>query len=316
MTALLLLLVAAISIASAARISIVLEAPPQFRLEAPLQVQCRASPEPSPAIVRRSQRPAVVLAHGLAGFTSIGVGELRVDYFRQVARELESKGFDVVTTRVPPVGALPVRAAALAEAVAQLPHERVTIVGHSMGGLDARWAVSHGLAERVSDVITIGTPHRGTPLADLLSRGPVARTRYWMSKLGLPTDAIDWLTTWKLAELAADMQDAQEVRYSSVVGIVRRVDVHPLLKVPHFYLSLVAGANDGMVPEASQRWGTVLLSERLDHFAQIGWSGGNAADLVHRSLERLRVLPAAIVGFSEPFTLPAGPSPLEGPANR
>jgi triacylglycerol lipase len=271
----------------------------------------------APAIVRRSHRPAVVLAHGLAGFDTMGVGELRVKYFRRVAHRLEREGFEVLTTRVPPVSALPVRAAALAAAVAQLPQDRVTIIGHSMGGLDARWAISHGLAARVSDLITVGTPHRGTPLADILARGPVARTREWMARLSLPTDAIPWLTTWKLAELAPDMQDDTQVRYSSVVGVVRRLGVHPLLLAPHLYLSLVAGPNDGMVPVSSQRWGNVLISERFDHLAQIGWApgwgGADAAGLISRSLERLKWLPAAAVAMSEPFGLleAASDSPVD-----
>jgi triacylglycerol lipase len=276
----------------------------------------------APAIVRRTLRPAVVLAHGLAGFDTMGVGELRVKYFRRVAHRLEAEGFDVVTTRVPAVSALPVRAAALAAAVANLPHDRVTIIGHSMGGLDARWAISHGLAARVSDLITIGTPHRGTPLADILARGPVARTREWMARLSLPTDAIPWLTTWKLAELAPDMQDDAQVRYSSVVGMVRRLGVHPLLLAPHLYLSLVAGPNDGMVPVSSQRWGNVLLSERFDHLAQIGWASGwggaDAAGLISRSLERLKLLPAAAVAMSEPFGLleAASDSPVDSVDHR
>lgn len=286
--------------------------PPQHQLEVPLPGEAGGeeadSVDGAPAIVRRAQRPAVVLAHGLAGFASLGIGQLKVDYFRRVARQLEHKGFDVVTTTVPPVSALPVRAAALAAAVAELPHDRVTIVGHSMGGLDARWAVSHGLAARVSDVLTIGTPHRGTPLADILARGPMGRAREWMARLGLPTDAISWLTTKKLAELAVEMPDDPQVRYSSVVGVVQRVAVHPLLLAPHLYLSLVAGPNDGMVPASSQRWGDVLLSENLDHFAQIGWAGGDAPGLVHRSLERLKLLPAAAVTLTEPYALlePAG----------
>lgn len=313
MTALILLLLVAAGI-WLARWNAALLVPPQHLLETPPAEL--GEPLGAPAIVRRVQRPAVVLAHGLAGFSSLGIGQLKVDYFRRVARRLERRGFDVVTTQVPPVSALPVRAAALAAAVAQLPHERVTIVGHSMGGLDARWAISHGLAARVSDLVTIGAPHRGTPLADILVRGPVGRTREWMARLGLPTDAINWLTTWKLRELAADMPDDAQVRYSSVVGVVERVAVHPLLLAPHLYLSLVAGPNDGMVPASSQRWGNVLLSENLDHFAQIGWAGGDAAGLVHRSLQRLRLLPAAAVTLTEPFSLleagrdPDAPRPL------
>ena len=300
MTALLLLLLVALAtVAAVAAWALgAPEPPPQHQLQLPPRAPAPEAGDDAdlghvgaPAIVRRPDRAAVVLAHGLAGFDSIGIGALRVAYFRRAARTLEQLGYQVVTTRVPPVAALPARGAALAEAIAALPHDRVTIIGHSMGGLDARWAISHGLAARVSDLVTIGTPHRGTPLADILARGPVARARSWAARLGLPTDAIDWLTTWKLAELAPLMPDADEVRYTSVVGVAARARVHPLLLAPHLYLSLVAGPNDGMVPEASQRWGTVLAAESLDHFAQIGWAGGAAAAMLARSLQQLRALP-------------------------
>jgi pimeloyl-ACP methyl ester carboxylesterase len=44
--------------------------------------------------------------------------------------------------------------------------EQVAIIGHSMGGLVARCYVQrHGGAERVSRIITLGTPHHGTVVA-------------------------------------------------------------------------------------------------------------------------------------------------------
>ena len=301
MIVLLLLLVAAL-LAIAWRGLPAPEVPPQ-RLLQPAKGSQEAQQQQlagAPAVVRRASRPAVVLAHGMAGFDSIGIGDLRVAYFRRAARHLERSGYEVVTTRVPPVGALPARGEALAAAICALPHERVTIIGHSMGGLDARWAISHGAADRVAELVTIGTPHRGTPLADVLSRGKAARARSFAARLGLATDAIDWLTTWKLAELADEMQDANDVRYASIVGVATRARIHPLLLAPHLYLSRVAGPNDGMVPEPSQRWGDVLAVERMDHFAQIGWAGGDAAGLIERRLTRLRALPMSIVQLPDP----------------
>ena len=42
----------------------------------------------------------------------------------------------------------------------------------------------------------------------------------------------------------------------------------------HAYLRKVAGANDGLVPMASQYWGETLAEIEADHFAQIGWRLG------------------------------------------
>ena len=42
-----------------------------------------------------------------------------------------------------------------------------TVIGHSMGGLDARYMVSRlGMAERVKSLTTVATPHRGSAFAD------------------------------------------------------------------------------------------------------------------------------------------------------
>jgi hypothetical protein len=54
-----------------------------------------------------------------------------------------------------------------------VPVRSIALVGHSMGGLVVRSAchaaatAGHGWIDRVSDVVTIGTPHRGAPLEKL-----------------------------------------------------------------------------------------------------------------------------------------------------
>lgn len=54
--------------------------------------------------------------------------------------------------------------------------ERIAVVGHSLGGLIARYYVQHlGGSEHVHTVATLGTPHSGTPTALLLHPLPLAR---------------------------------------------------------------------------------------------------------------------------------------------
>lgn len=268
---------------------------------------CDAAPDPAiaaqveapiaaPAIIRRTARPGVVLVHGLFGFDSIVLGSARIDYFRRVGQRLEAHGYDVAAVRLPPIGCVPTRAAALARAVAALPHDRFAIVAHSMGGLDARWALTRGdLAARVEALITIGTPHRGTPLADLLALRPVQRARAMMARLGLTSAALDWLTTWRWAELNAELVDVAGVRYGSVIAATAdRARVHPMLRVSHAYLARAAGPSDGVVPGASQRWGAPVAEVEMDHWAQVGWSGDHdAGQVIADALARLRGLPPA-----------------------
>jgi triacylglycerol lipase len=240
---------------------------------------------------------AIVLVHGILGWSSFGFGRARVDYFRRVARRLEARGAEVIVVRLPALGGVPARGQALLAQLDGLPHERLVIVAHSLGGLDARWALARGgLAARVHALVTIGTPHRGTPIADALARGPAVWLRRALARLGLPSDAVDWLTTERLATFNREIGDAAGVTYGCVVAATddaRRV--HPLLRVTHGFLA-AHGPSDGLVPAASQAWGAVLGEADCDHWAQIGWSVGgpgrhDAAALVERALDQLRALP-------------------------
>jgi pimeloyl-ACP methyl ester carboxylesterase len=45
-------------------------------------------------------------------------------------------------------------------------YEKVNIVAHSKGGLDARWYIAHsGITDKVANLIMIGTPNAGSPAA-------------------------------------------------------------------------------------------------------------------------------------------------------
>ena len=248
----------------------------------------------APAIIRRAQRPGVVLVHGLMGFDALGIGPTRVDYFRGVRARLEDAGVEVITARMSPLASVPVRAAELARAVEQLPHDRFVMIAHSMGGLDARWAIAReGLAARTAALVTIGTPHRGTPIADLLAMRPLDRARRAMARFGLSSEAIDWLTTTRLASLNLELGDVAGVRYASLItATADRARVHPLLRAPHAYLARAHGPSDGLVPRSSQIWGEIVAEEEVDHWAQIGWSAAHdAAAMIVRALAVMGELP-------------------------
>jgi triacylglycerol lipase len=216
----------------------------------------------------------VVLVHGLFGFDRIGIPGARLDYFRGIGRQLEGLGCRVHAVRLPAAASVPARARALVAAIEALPDPRVDVIAHSLGGLDARYALTHlGLDARVRSLVTVGTPHRGTPLADLARTGPLEWTRRLVGALGVPLDALDWLSTDALARFNEHVVDAPGVRYACVVGGMHRDDSPvPLALVPaHAYLRRVAGPNDGLVPIASQYWGETLAEIEADHFAQIGW---------------------------------------------
>jgi triacylglycerol lipase len=234
-------------------------------------------------------RYPVVLAHGMLGFTAIGVGKLKQDYFRHIADHLRALGLEVHQPRVPAVASIAERAQVLADAVRELPAARVNIIAHSMGGLDARYAISRlGLKSRVATLVTIGAPHRGTPIADAGKAVLGKRLRLDRIIKGVGLRAFFDLTTSHLERFNAEVTNVRGVRYACVIASTPG-SPHPLLLPTHTFLREKGHASDGLVPESSQRWGRVIARIDADHWAQIGWSSKfDAPRLYERIAHRLR----------------------------
>jgi triacylglycerol lipase len=228
-------------------------------------------------------RYPIVLAHGAFGFDQIKLAGRRHVYFRGVPERLRAMGIEVHRPRVPAVASVVARAEKLAAAVRALPARKVNLIAHSMGGLDARYAICQlGLADRVASLTTIGTPHLGTPLADL---GTSVLRRFRLLFRGLvDVEAFLDLTSQRMFTFNGEIGNAPQVAYASIVGHGERAAMNPLLWASHLYLSECAGANDGIVPASSQRWGDVVREIEADHWAQVGWSASFDAPTLYEEL--------------------------------
>jgi triacylglycerol lipase len=222
---------------------------------------------------RVAPRYPVILLHGLLGFDEVGVGAARQHYFRGLTESLENLGAEVHRPEVSRVAGVRTRAAQLARRLHTLPAKRVNVVAHSLGGLDARYAIAElGLADRVASLTTIGTPHRGTPLADLAGVGEKLGARRMLSAIRLDFGGFFDVTHSATRDFNERIEDQRGVSYGCVVAHAQGSDVNPLLRAGHVYLTHRAGPNDGVVPLHSQVWGEVLAEIEADHWAQIGWS--------------------------------------------
>lgn len=131
-----------------------------------------------------------------------------------------------------------------------VPAERIALVGHSMGGLVFRAAadVVHDhqdpWVDRVSDVVTLGTPHLGSPVAGGVGTGSRV--------LGLVPEsaAFGRILDWRSAGvhdlvhgLAEDVPPLPHARYRLVAATLTRSPRHPvgavlgdcLVRVPSAY---------------------------------------------------------------------------------
>jgi triacylglycerol lipase len=278
--------------------------------EAVAPIESVAPTEPAiPAAPAGPPPYPIVLVHGFLGWGELQLFGRRYSYFRGVAEAMTDIGATVHIVTMPPVGSVEVRARALADAVLALEAPRVHLVAHSMGGIDARYAIARlGLTGRVASLVTIGTPHRGTPLARLGSLLPVAGLRRAVALAGFDAAAIDALTPERMTRFNEEVPDDPEVYYASVVASARWLRSNPALWTGHVLMGRSAGTSDGVVPIESQRWGEVISELDADHWAQIGWSYGLDVRALYRTIAlRLREREPAVI--LTPWTDTAGAQP-------
>jgi len=111
----------------------------------------------------------IVLAHGFFGFEGFA-GQDYLTYFYKVKQRLEADGEIVLTPAVDPFNDSDYRSDQLLVKVEdflkQTGSAKVNIIGHSQGGLDAR-AAAHKRPDLIASVVTVSTPHYGSPVADV-----------------------------------------------------------------------------------------------------------------------------------------------------
>jgi triacylglycerol lipase len=253
--------------------------------------------------VQESTVYPIVLAHGFGGFKEI----LGIEYFWGVKDDLQARGYEVYVTQVDMFNTIEVRGAQLAQQIDDILRTsgagKVNVIAHSMGGLDARYAISHlGYGDRIASLTTIATPHRGTAVADIalgLMPGPVEDALGVISWLaGCTVDGVDYEACTQSAIVAAQelttsyannvfnpsTPDDPRVRYFSYAGKTGwgSIDiVDPLLLVPYNILFLAEGANDGLVSVNSAMWGEFQEVVHADHLDEIGQLLGSTQSFDH-----------------------------------
>jgi triacylglycerol lipase len=270
----------------------------------------------TPEIMTASLDAPIVLSHGLFGFARLGVGRITLtSYFRRIPEVLRESGNRVLVSRVPAIAGIDERASRLAEQIdLAFPDERVHIIGHSMGGLDARRLLSDpAWRRRVLSLTTIGTPHLGSSLADF-AKIRVGRIFRLLSSLGIdPSGCLD--VTRRAARRSHRLLGTPSgVVCLNIAGDPPPDSISWPMKRPHAALQEMEGPNDGLVSVASaQAFGTPLDPWPIDHLQQMNWfmpgdpvsHASPTLDLYARLLEHLIQL-----GFDGNL-----PGRQEGPAN-
>jgi len=216
----------------------------------------------------------IVLAHGLFGFTRIGLGRLTItSYFRGIPEVLRRHGNRVLLTRVPSIAGVEDRARRLGDQILRaFPDEPVHVIGHSMGGLDARRLLTDpSWQKRVLSLTTVGTPHLGTALADF-AKLRVGRVFRLLAALGIDPQGCFDVTRRAARRSHRGQAVPAGIPCFCVAGDPATETVCWPLQRTHAALCELEGPNDGLVPvDSALAFGTPLPPWPLDHLRQMNW---------------------------------------------
>jgi len=248
---------------------------------------------PQPPII--SLKHPVVLMHGFG----IMAGFQRGGHLHDEAMDLRQRGVRAYAPNVAPYNSISVRAQMWKERIECIVNEtgadRLSLIAHSMGGLDARYLITTlGLHEHIGALVTVSTPHRGTAIAESVLNQPDL-VRDWLANVAdyvgahalkdSPSDALQAVSELTPEHMKStfnpDVPDHPDVRYWSYAGQAGRGTDVPL--DPFFYVlnSIVykqEGVNDGYVSVESAKWGTFMSTIDADHARQIGIRSSLGAD--------------------------------------
>jgi triacylglycerol lipase len=249
----------------------------------------------------------IILAHGIARFDfllnyfsktfdalglSLVAANDALHYFKGIAGHLRTHGFDVYHSSVSFAAGVEQRAEDLRHEVNKVlglkNQEKVHIIAHSMGGLDARhMIVNHDMAGKISSLTTIGTPHLGTSFADW---GLAHQGDEFIEIIGRVIDLGGFRDLAQGAcndfnEQATEKEAANSVVYRAYAASQKQKLVFTPLQKSWDIINDSEGDNDGLVSVTSQLWRSQLITPQgtvkhieqklfpvgADHLNEIGW---------------------------------------------
>lgn len=211
-------------------------------------------------------RYPLLMVHG------IGFRDLRYfNYWGRIPGELMRNGATIYYGNQEALGTIAYNAEDIKKRILQMREEtgteKVNIIAHSKGGLDARYAISKlDMAPYVASLTTMNTPHRGCRFVDYACCLPERLYRFVakcldrsFAKLGDKNPdfytATHQFATKASAQFNEEVLDAADVYYQSYMSRMKKPWSHWLLSIPYCMIKPLEGENDGLVSTESAKWG-------------------------------------------------------------
>ena len=223
------------------------------------------------------------------------------NYWGRIPQELEKHGAVIYYGNHQSAASVADSGKELADRIRQIIDEtgceKVNIIAHSKGGLDARYAISRlGMEKYVASLTTVNTPHRGCIFADyLLNKIPAAAkdkvAESYNSALKVLGDetpdfmaAVTDLTASACREFNREVLDRPGIYYQSVGSKLNVASGGRFpLNFSHQLVKYFDGPNDGLVAESSFPWG-----EDYTFLTTSGRRGISHGDMIDLNRENIR----------------------------
>ena len=212
-------------------------------------------------------KPPIVFVHGLNGSSSAWFDE------NDMAEQAWKNGYDAAFIDLHPDKDMQDNGAMLAAKLREIYQyfgRKVILVSYSKGGIDSQSAlIHHNAYHYVERVITLGTPHHGSQLADLAYSSWAG----WLADiLGQKNDAVYSLQTGfmkSFRDQTDNHPNRSKTKYFTLAGN-KIGGFGSVLFFGGVYLNMF-GENDGAVTEKNARlpYATNLDTGKWDHFSII-----------------------------------------------
>lgn len=145
--------------------------------------------------------------------------------------------------------------------------EKVNIIAHSKGGIEARYLISTmGMGKYIASVTTLSTPHNGSVTMDKLMRMPKILLRtgskifdFFMKICGDVNPqtyrCLEQLTTRFMADFNRKNPDSKNIYYRSYAFKMKNPLSDIIMAIPCIAVTLMDGEGDGMLTPKEVAWG-------------------------------------------------------------
>ncbi|WP_415932110.1 esterase/lipase family protein [Zhenpiania hominis] len=208
----------------------------------------------------------IMLIHGI-GYQDNGSG----GYWGRIPDVLRSHGAELWFGNQDAFGTIEHNAAQLKvsveNALRQSGAEKLNLIAHSKGGIEARYLISRlDMAERIASLTTMATPHRGIVSMDRMKKrarqvydGLVALFNRMLTVDGgennVSLKVYEQMTADYMQVFNMLVPDMKGVYYQSYAFDMKNALSDPAMSIFYSFVRRMEGPNDGLVSVESAKWG-------------------------------------------------------------